>query len=90
MTDVEIEFAPTVEATLVYKRGLPAPPTGRQRRCRQRRSPRRIEEQCIAVVPRAPGPPKAVDAATTDRSAEEFRGRESGSSGEWASRDWRR
>ena len=33
MTDVEIEFAPTVEATLVYKRGLPAPaaptpPTG--------------------------------------------------------------
>jgi hypothetical protein len=27
-----------------------------------------------------PGPPKAVGAATTDRSAEEFRGRESGSS----------
>jgi hypothetical protein len=38
MTDVEIEFAPTVEATLVYKRGLPAPPTRRQRRCRRRRS----------------------------------------------------
>ena len=33
-----IEFAPTVEATLVYRRGLPTPPTGRQRRCRRRRS----------------------------------------------------
>jgi hypothetical protein len=31
MTDVEIEFAPTVEATLVYRRGRPTDRPGRPR-----------------------------------------------------------